>query len=88
MLVIVPLGEVELVPTDTPLAEAVAALRAEGAQVAIIAPDEAGSDRPQPARAGLACGEIERLGSGALKATILDPDGNSISLGNIPRPSA
>lgn len=41
VLVIVPLGNVELFPTDKPLDQAVDELRAAGAEVAIIAPDEA-----------------------------------------------
>jgi NTE family protein len=39
--VLVPLGNVELFPTDTPLDRAVAGLRAAGAEVALIAPDQA-----------------------------------------------
>jgi NTE family protein len=41
VLVIAPLGNVELFPTDKPLAQAVEELRAGGAEVAIVEPDEA-----------------------------------------------
>ncbi|BBB00158.1 hypothetical protein RVR_7098 [Actinacidiphila reveromycinica] len=41
VLVVVPLGEAELFPTETPLRKAVADLRAAGAEVAVVAPDEA-----------------------------------------------
>ncbi|OIK25141.1 patatin-like phospholipase family protein [Streptomyces malaysiense] len=41
VLVLVPLGPVEPLPSDYPLDDTVAALRAEGAQVFVIAPDEA-----------------------------------------------
>lgn len=41
VLVVVPLGEVELFPTEKSLSQAVDELRAHGAEVAIIAPDEA-----------------------------------------------
>lgn len=40
VLVVVPLGNTERFPTNTPLDAAVAELRASGAQVAIIAPDD------------------------------------------------
>jgi NTE family protein len=39
--VIVPLGNVELFPSEKPLDQAVEELRADGAEVAIVAPDEA-----------------------------------------------
>ncbi|WP_046509395.1 patatin-like phospholipase family protein [Streptomyces odonnellii] len=41
VLVIVPLGDASLLPTEKPLAQAVEELRAAGAEVAVIAPDEA-----------------------------------------------
>jgi NTE family protein len=41
VLIILPLGEVELFPTDKSLAEAVEELRAGGGEVAIVEPDEA-----------------------------------------------
>jgi NTE family protein len=41
VLAIVPLGTVELFPTDKTLAQAVDELRASGAEVAIVEPDEA-----------------------------------------------
>jgi NTE family protein len=41
VLVVVPLGTVELFPTEKPLAQAVAELRAAGAEVAIVEPDDA-----------------------------------------------
>jgi NTE family protein len=41
VLVIVPLGSAELFPTEKPLPEAVAELRAAGAEVAIVEPDDA-----------------------------------------------
>ena len=41
VLVIVPLGSTELFPTDKPLSKAVEELRAGGAEVAIVEPDEA-----------------------------------------------
>ncbi len=41
VLIIAPLGATELFPTEMPLSKAAAQLRAGGAQVAIIAPDEA-----------------------------------------------
>jgi NTE family protein len=40
VLVVVPLGAIERFPTDTPLDRAVTELRAGGAQVAIVAPDD------------------------------------------------
>ncbi len=61
--------------------------RAGSALVTLIV-DDLVAWRARLAGDGLECGEIERLGSGALKATIVDPDGNRISLGNIPGPSA
>lgn len=77
VLVIVPLGEIELVPTDTPLAEAVAALRAEGAQVAIIAPDQAsaaaiGPNPLDPSTRAAAAAAGRAQGSGQNRA---DPEG-------------
>jgi NTE family protein len=41
VLVILPLGDVELFPTDKPLAQTVEGVRAGGGEVAIVAPDEA-----------------------------------------------
>jgi len=41
VLVLAPLGGVPLLPTDKPLAQAVEELRAGGAEVAVVAPDEA-----------------------------------------------
>jgi NTE family protein len=41
VLVIVPLGSTELFPSDEPLAESVERLRRDGADVAIVEPDEA-----------------------------------------------
>jgi NTE family protein len=41
VLMIVPLGRVELFPTEKPLAQTIDELRAEGAEVAVIEPDEA-----------------------------------------------
>ncbi len=41
VLVLAPLGEMELFPTDAALPTAVAALRRAGARVAVVAPDEA-----------------------------------------------
>ncbi|GAA4072962.1 patatin-like phospholipase family protein [Actinomadura miaoliensis] len=41
VLVLAPLGGVELVPTDRPLDQTVEELRASGAEVAVIEPDEA-----------------------------------------------
>ncbi|MGT2531131.1 patatin-like phospholipase family protein [Streptomyces nojiriensis] len=41
VLVVAPLGEGELFPTEKPLAEAVAELRAGGAEVAVVEPDAA-----------------------------------------------
>jgi NTE family protein len=41
ILVVVPLGDAALFPTDKTLSQAVDELRAQGAEVAIIAPDEA-----------------------------------------------
>jgi NTE family protein len=40
VLVVVPLGEVDLFPTEKSLSQVVNELRAHGAEVAIIAPDE------------------------------------------------
>jgi len=40
VLVVVPLGTAERFPTDTPLAGAVAQLRASGTEVAIVTPDD------------------------------------------------
>ncbi|MGW2054423.1 patatin-like phospholipase family protein [Streptomyces sp. NPDC001840] len=40
VLVIVPLGDATLFPTEKPLAQAVEELRAAGAEVAIVAPDD------------------------------------------------
>jgi NTE family protein len=41
VLVLAPLGSVQLLPTDKPLAQAVEELRAGGAEVAVVEPDEA-----------------------------------------------
>ncbi|MGW4272173.1 patatin-like phospholipase family protein [Streptomyces seoulensis] len=41
VLLLVPMGAVEPFPSDTPLEQTVAWLRAEGAEVAVIEPDEA-----------------------------------------------
>ncbi|MFQ6142531.1 patatin-like phospholipase family protein [Streptomyces seoulensis] len=41
VLLLVPMGAVEPFPSDTPLEQTVARLRAEGAEVAVIEPDEA-----------------------------------------------
>lgn len=41
VLVLAPLGGVQLLPTDKPLAQAVKELRAGGAEVAVVEPDEA-----------------------------------------------
>lgn len=41
VLVITPMGDTELLPSEVPLAKAVAKLRAEGAYVAVIEPDSA-----------------------------------------------
>ena len=41
VLVILPLGSEELFPSEVPLDQAVGRLRADGAEVAIIEPDEA-----------------------------------------------
>ncbi len=41
VLVLAPLGGVQLLPTDKPLAQAVEELRAGGAEVAVVGPDEA-----------------------------------------------
>lgn len=41
VLIIVPLGSVELFPSEKPLAQTVEQLRADGAEVAIVEPDEA-----------------------------------------------
>jgi NTE family protein len=41
VLVIVPMGAVEPIPSDKPLEQAVEELRAQGAEVALIEPDEA-----------------------------------------------
>jgi NTE family protein len=41
MLVILPLGDVELFPTDRPLAQTIEGVRAASGEVAIVAPDEA-----------------------------------------------
>jgi NTE family protein len=41
VLVILPLGDVELFPTDRPLAQTIEGVRAGGGEVAIVAPDEA-----------------------------------------------
>jgi NTE family protein len=41
VLVILPLGDVELFPTDKPLAQTMERVRAGGGEVAIVAPDEA-----------------------------------------------
>jgi NTE family protein len=50
VLVLAPLGGIQLVPTDKPLAQAVEELRAGGAEVAVLAPDEAslGAIGPNP----------------------------------------
>lgn len=62
---------------DTPLAEAVAALRAEGAQVAVIAPDQAsaaaiGPNPLDPSRRAAAAAAGRAQGSGQNRA---DPEG-------------
>ncbi|QRP46323.1 patatin-like phospholipase family protein [Amycolatopsis sp. FDAARGOS 1241] len=41
VLIVVPLGEAELFPVEKPLPEVLASLRAAGAEVAVVAPDEA-----------------------------------------------
>ena len=52
VLVIVPLGGDELFPSEKPLAEAVDELRAGGAEVAIIEPDE-------PSRAAISTNPLD-----------------------------
>lgn len=70
VLIIAPLGSTELFPTEMPLSGAAAQLRAGGAQVAIIAPDEASqaavgpnpldpSRRAPAAEAGRAQGRVQ-----------------------------
>jgi NTE family protein len=72
VLVVAPLGSTALLPTDKDLAEAVAELRAGGAEVAVIEPDEASrlaigpnpldpSTRQPAAAAGRAQGRDQKL---------------------------
>ena len=73
VLVVAPLGSTALLPTDKGLQEAVAELRAAGAEVAVIEPDEASrlaigpspldpATRQPAAEAGRAQGRDQKLG--------------------------
>jgi NTE family protein len=72
VLVITPMGNIELLPSEVPLAKAVKKLRADGAEVAVVEPDEASraamganpldpSTREPSARAGRAQGRTLKL---------------------------
>ncbi len=57
--------------------------RAGNALVTLIV-DDLDTWMARLARAGIAHGEVEVLSGGVRKITVLDPDGNSISLGQVP----
>jgi NTE family protein len=72
VLVIAPLGDVDLFPTEKPLSQAVAEMRTNGTEVAIITPDEASqaafgtnpldpSTREPAAVAGRAQGRAQKI---------------------------
>jgi NTE family protein len=72
VLVIAPLGDVDLFPTEKPLSQAVAEMRTSGTEVAIITPDEASqvafgtnpldpSTREPAAVAGRAQGRAQKI---------------------------